>query len=156
MKKKIVSLLLATALLVMTGCAAENPVSKTPAETTLPVETAPQITEPAHSEDWYAVHTLTNLFAAVYFSGNADILKSYLADSFTGTVDVYTSPSPEAMPNVVALKGLNAVGDMEVGSVCHPSVEFSTGIEGDSYSYLSLTVIKEATGWKVQSYGLEK
>ena len=156
MKNRVLSILLAFALLTMTGCAAKVPVSETVPQTTSPEVMTAQATEPAHSDDWYAIHTLTNLFAAVYFDGNADILKNYLADSFVGDVEVYTSPSPTAVPNVISLKGLEDIGELEVGSVCHPSVEFFTGVEGDSYSYLSLTVVKEESGWKVQAYGLEK
>ena len=35
------------------------------------------------------------------------------------------------------------------------SVEFLDSTE-DSYTYLSMRVVKQEDGWKVQSYGLEK
>ena len=159
MKNRILSFLLAAVLLGLSGCDAKSSVPETtaaPAETVLATETATLPPEEVHSEDWEQIHTLANLFAAAYFDGSETILKSFLAESFQGSPEVFSDAFGNADPNVISIKGLDGIGDMEVGSVCHPSIEFFSGIEGDSYSYLSMTFIKEESGWKVQSYGLEK
>ena len=159
MKKCILFFLLAAALLVLYGCDVKSSVPETtaaPAETVLVTETATLPPEEVHSEDWEQIHTLANLFAAAYFDGSETILRSFLAESFQGSPEVFADAFGDAVPNVISIKGLEGIGDIEVGSVCYPSIEFFSGIEGDSYSYLSLTIIKEETGWKIQSYGLEK
>ena len=159
MKKRSFCFFLAIALLVLSGCAAKTAIPETtaaPAETTLATEAVTLPPEEVHSEDWEEIHTLVNLFAAAYFDGSKTILKSFLAGSFQGSMDVFADAFGDAVPNVISIKGLDGIGDMEVGSICYPSIEFFSGIEGDSYSYLSMTCIKEESGWKVQSYGLEK
>ena len=159
MRNRVLCCLLAAVLLVTSGCAPKTPVPETtaaPAEATPATEAATLPPEVLHSQDWKDVYSLANLFAAAYFHGSEPILKSFLAESFQGSMDIFADTFGNAVPNVVSIKGLDGIGDMELGSLCYPSVEFYSGIEGDSYSYLSLTVIKEASGWKVQSYGLEK
>ena len=162
MHKRLLTILLAAALLGLTGCGPKKAVSEPSPETTLPPETSLSTEAPAppaeeiHSEDWEKVHTLANIFAAAYFDGSETILQSLLAESFQGRMDVFSDAFGDAVPNVISVKGLDGIEDMEVGSICYPSIEFFSGIEGDSYSYLSLTVVKETSGWKVQAYGLEK
>ena len=159
MKKTVLGLLLAAALLVLSGCADKTAVPETtaaPTETVLVTEASTLPPEEVHSEDWEQVHTLANLFAAAYFEGSETILQIFLAESFQGSIDVFADAFGDTVPNVISIKGLDGIGDMAVGSTCYPSIEFFSGIEGDSYSYLSITAVKEESGWKVQSYGLEK
>ena len=159
MKKRFLCFFLAIGLLVLSGCAAKTSVPETtaaPAETLLATEAATLPPEEVRSQDWEEVHALANLFAAAYFDGSETILRSFLAESFQGSPEVFADAFGDAVPNVISIKGLEGIGDLEVGSHCYPSIEFFSGMEGDSYSYLSMTCIKEERGWKVQSYGLEK
>ena len=55
---------------------------------------------------------------------------------------------------VNAVKGLD-IGAKAVGESCEVSVEFRPAAGADYLEHLTLGMIKEADGWKIDSYGLE-
>jgi len=89
-------------------------------------------------------------FAQAYFWGSREDLLPYLADSFSGRAEVYGG-------GTVTLNRTNVagMGYAEVGTGLNASVEFQAAGE-DSLSYLSVDLIRQEDGWRVQGYGLEK
>ncbi len=57
--------------------------------------------------------------------------------------------------NRMTVKGYTENEVFPFGSETSASVEFKEGSE-DSFTYLTLSLIKQENGWKVKSYGLEK
>ena len=53
------------------------------------------------------------------------------------------------------IKGLDSDMHYDVGDIIELSVEFLLPDE-DSFTYLTAELVKEASGWKVDWYGLEK
>lgn len=91
-------------------------------------------------------------FAVAYFGGDGDALRAYLADSFEGKAETYEGPGTA---QILAVRGPGTDENLPVGSTKEISVEFLDSTE-DSYTYLTLGFVKQAEGWKVQWYGLEK
>ncbi len=99
-----------------------------------------------------ALSMMVEEFAAAYFAGDSDTLKDYLAGSFAGSAETYSGPGTA---QIMAVRGLGTDRALPAGSTKDVSVEFLDSTE-DSYTYLSMRVVKQEDGWKVQSYGLEK
>ena len=127
---------------VIVDMAAVNPDS-----TVRPIQPAPQPT----NEDQEALSQLVNEFSTAYFAGDEKTLRTFLTNPYTWDVDVYSAGS---VSNVKA-KGLDSVSDLAVGDVKVVSVEFTAAGE-DSFTYLTIEAIKQADGWYVQFFGLEK
>lgn len=89
-------------------------------------------------------------FAQAYFWGSPEDLLPYLADSFSGKAETYSGGD-------VTLRRTNVegVGYAEVGTGLTTSVEFQAAGE-DSLTYLTIDLIRQEDGWRVQGYGLEK
>ena len=90
-------------------------------------------------------------FISAYFDGSADRIQPYLADTYVE--DVKTFEGAKDQVTVVAIKGLQQTGKKKAGDTCEVSVEYQEG--GGSYQYLTVTVVKQADGWKVAFYGVE-
>lgn len=105
--------------------------------------------EPAEelSETWLKA------FAAAYFAADTEQIQKFLAASFEGEPEGYTGDREDVL--IHACKGLSQTADAEVGETCEVSVEFKVSEDADYYTYLTVTVVKETDGWKVQDYRLE-
>lgn len=98
--------------------------------------------------------TVTTFFAGAYFSGDTEAMRQYLADSYSGTVEGYGGA---AGAEVTGKTGLPAQGEeRSVGAEETVSVQFKESPSSDSYTYLTMVLVKQEDGWKVKSYGLEK
>lgn len=107
------------------------------------------------SEDAVEINDISVAFAGAYFAGNTEEMRKYLADSYGGDIDVYSDgdAGPEGM---IALKGLEDVGEAAVGDTRTVSLECSMAGMGEGLSYLTLEMEKQEEGWKILSYGLER
>ena len=106
----------------------------------------------AGSAEGEAIHETAEAFAEAYFGGDADALRAYLADTFEGKAETYEGTGTV---EVLAVRGLGTEENLPAGSTKEISLEFLDSTE-DSYTYLTLGFVKQAEGWKVQWYGLEK
>ena len=107
------------------------------------------------SEDAVEINDISVAFAGAYFAGNTEEMRKYLADSYEGDIDVYSDgdAGPEGM---IALKGLEDVGEAAVGDTRTVSLACSMAGMGEGLSYLTLEMEKQEEGWKILSYGLER
>lgn len=88
-------------------------------------------------------------FADGYFSGNQiTMLANYYGDS-KNLSDVYTQDASRVW--IGSLQGLEGMDDW-----AHVSLAFLETETADSYTYLSMEVMKTQAGYRVSSYGLEK
>lgn len=101
-----------------------------------------------------ALRTRMTEFYTAYFNGDTEGIRQYLSDSFSGTPEVYDAPDTAADIQIRAVRGLDSVTEDASGE-CGLSLEF-TAPGDDSFTYLSVTFVKENGEWKVSSYGLEK
>ncbi len=94
-------------------------------------------------------------FAEGYFSGNRiTMLANYYGDS-QDLQDVYTQDASRV--RIVSLQGLDGLEDwIEKDGFAHVSLAFLETEQDDSYSYLSMEVMKTQAGYRVTFYGLEK
>lgn len=94
-------------------------------------------------------------FAEGYFSGNRiTMLANYYGDS-QDLQDVYTQDASRV--RIVSLQGLDELEDwIEKDGFAHVSLAFLETEQDDSYSYLSMEVMKTQAGYRVTFYGLEK
>lgn len=99
---------------------------------------------------------IADRFSDAYFSGNIDGVKAYLAESFAGDLECYHPHEGEsAEVEIIQVKGLQNINIFNMRNPCHFSVEFRAVYE-DSLTYLETDVVREKSGWKIKSYGLEK
>lgn len=107
------------------------------------------------SEDAVEISDVSVAFAGAYFAGDKEEMRKYLADSYEGDIDVYSDgdAGPEGM---MALKGLEDVGEAAVGDTHIISLECSMAGMGEGLLYLTLEVERQEEGWKILSYGLER
>lgn len=100
-----------------------------------------------------ALRDLAADFYTAYFSGDAEGIKPYLYSAFEGTPEVYDGPDPA---DAIAIHEIKIPEETDtMAGRCSISVEFTVPGE-DSYTYLSMELVKEHDGWKVRAYGLEK
>lgn len=100
-----------------------------------------------------AIRELATAFYTAYFSGNTAEIRNYLSAAFDGTPEVYDAPDTADDIVIHKIKIPDETEDMaDERSV---SVEFTVPGE-DSYTYLSIQMVKESGEWKISFYGLEK
>lgn len=98
-------------------------------------------------------------FAEGYFSGNQiTMLSNYYGDS-SNLRDTYTGDASRVQ--IVSLQGLGELDNwldnwIEKDGFAHVSLAFLETEQSDSYTYLSMEVMKTQAGYRVSSYGLEK
>ena len=94
-------------------------------------------------------------FADGYFSGNQiAMLANYYGDS-KNLSDVYTQDASRVW--IGSLEGLNTLDEqIEKDGFAHVSLAFLETENADSFTYLSMEVMKTQAGYRVSSYGLEK
>lgn len=107
------------------------------------------------SEDVQNIEELIRNFLKAYFEGNSDNLKQYLATSFEGDIAVYYNIDATDDVYINALKGLEDVTEKNVNESCVVYLEYKESEEDDTYKYLTMELIKEEAGWKIQFYGVE-
>lgn len=100
-----------------------------------------------------AIRELATAFYTAYFSSNTEEIRNYLSAAFDGTPEVYDAPDTADDIVIHKIKIPDETEDMaDERSV---SVEFTVPGE-DSYTYLSIQMVKESGEWKISFYGLEK
>ena len=94
-------------------------------------------------------------FAEGYFSGNqVAMLANYYGDS-QNLRDLYTQDASRVQ--IVSLQGLEELDNWtQKDGFAHVSLVFLETEQSDSYTYLSMEVMKTQAGYKVSFYGLEK
>ena len=94
-------------------------------------------------------------FAEGYFSGNQVAMLSYYYGDSQNLRDVYTEDAGRV--RIVSLQGLEELDNwIEKNGFAHVSLVFLETEQADSYTYLSMDVMKTQAGYRVSFYGLEK
>ncbi|MCR2047692.1 M56 family metallopeptidase [Acetatifactor muris] len=109
------------------------------------------------SEDGKLAEQAAFAFWEAYLAGDSDTLKQYLTADYTGELEVFPDgqdghSAQEA--EVLAVKGTD-IGEQAVGNKIDVWVEFRPSATADTLEYLWISMVKEAEGWKAESYGLE-
>lgn len=101
------------------------------------------------------IEDIVNALADAYFAADIDMIQQYLVNPYKWTIDVYNNPDQADEVNIIEIKGIpdNLAGN--VGDECVVSLEFKNPGE-DSFTYLTIELIKDEDSWKVEYYGLEK
>lgn len=102
-----------------------------------------------------AVKALTDSFSEAYFAGDVQAARSCLTEDYAQDIELYGG-TPETV-DIIQIKGLDRVeSGAAIGSAYEIWVEFWSGTEDDSLTYLTLGFLKTENGWKIEWYGLEK
>lgn len=115
--------------------------SKMPSET----ETEPEIDKNKADDPTSFVQA----FSQYFFSGDMDELEKCLTDDYQDAVVCYTGETA----GDISIRTIAPIEDDD--SHLFASVQFVAGNE-DSFTYLSMELVKSENGWKILSYGLEK
>ena len=101
------------------------------------------------------IEDIVNAVADAYFTADTDMIQQYLVNPYEWTMDVYNNSDRADEISIIEIKGIpdNLAGN--IGDECVVSLEFINPGE-DSYTYLTMELIKEEGSWKVKYYGLEK
>lgn len=132
------------------------------ADDDVPAETAP--TEDGPSESSFPEQTLSDealaakdvaeAFTAAFFAADEETLRQYLADDYEYPVELYSYPAE--MAQNITFRGFDTIEAADNGQTAFVSVQFvNTPESDDSYQYLSIELVKQKDGWKVQFYGIE-
>ena len=106
------------------------------------------------TEDRLEIEAITNRFAEAYFTGDTFTIGTYLVTPYQyNSYDVFSEGGEVSSEKTI--KGLEAVGDEQIGARKTVWVEFKTSKYPDMYIYLRIDFIKQEDGWKVDFYGLE-
>lgn len=98
------------------------------------------------------VKAVAEAFVAAFFAHDRSRIMEYLADGFREQISVSDNVG---QATIVAYRGL-PTQQVEEGGILPLTVTLLEPGVTDSYSYLSMELIKQSDGWKVQFYGLEK
>lgn len=110
---------------------------------------------PDLSEDAREIMQVANAFSMAYFGKDQEVIREHLADSYDEDIEVYTDSELTGATGMTVLKGLEEVGTCEIGDTRTVSVEYSRAEMGEGFLYLTLGMVKQEDGWKVDFYGLE-
>lgn len=180
-KKNGLSLLVCVVSLTMVfgtlaGCSITEPDSSEPLPTTnktttneiendlpsIPPETPPADIQEADSvengeeplsTDEQEIKGIVEAFATIYFNGDKEGIQNYLTTPFEWDIDVYEGDA-STISNT-SIKGLTEIGEKTAGDTCVVSLEYKESAESDSFRYLTIILIKQTNGWKIQFYGIE-
>lgn len=97
--------------------------------------------------------TLVEDFSKAYFANDTDSIKQYLADSYSG--DGKGFPGDKGGVVVESITDSMDAQNAQVGENCIGAVQFKERETDDYYQYLTIELVREESGWKVVSYGLE-
>ena len=101
------------------------------------------------------IEDIVNAFAAAYFAADTDMIQQYLVNPYEWTLDVYSNPNQADEVSISEIKGIPKNPAGNIGDECVVSLEFKNPGE-DSFTYLTIELIKDEGSWKVKYYGLEK
>lgn len=107
------------------------------------------------TKDAQELGNIMTLFYPAYFDKDIETMRQYLSQSFGGNMSFSDEINSQEEVEVFGIKGLDSSVQADVGDECELSLEFRLSNE-DSFTYLTVGFVKEDTGWKVSSYGLEK
>lgn len=96
--------------------------------------------------------TLMEDFSKAYFANDTDSIRQYLADSYSG--DGKGFPGDKGAV-VESIKDSMDAQNAQVGENYTGAVQFKERENDDYYQYLTIELVREESGWKVISYGLE-
>jgi len=117
-----------------------------------PLQDVPETENNPYSADAQEIAKIVEEFCAAYFGGDLDSVKSFLTDPYIWDIDVYGNSSNEV--EILAVKGLEDIGEKTVNDVCVVSVEYrEKGM--DTCVYLTVEFIKTDKGWEIEFYGNE-
>lgn len=98
------------------------------------------------------VRTLVEDFSKAYFANDTDSMKQYLADSYSGDGKGFPGDKEVVVESI--MDSMDAQ-NTQVGENCIGAVQFKERETDDYYQYLTIELVREESGWKVVSYGLE-
>ncbi len=101
------------------------------------------------SEDGIKIKNVVEEFSNAYFNGNKKGVKNFLAASYKKDIEIYELSDKASN---ITLKGLENIKN---GKTCTASLEFKTSPESDTFTYLTIELIKQSNNWKISFYGLE-
>lgn len=107
----------------------------------------------ALSSDVQEIKDIVEAFAAAYFTGDIESIQLYLTTPYDWDTDVYEGAADEV--SNISVKGLADIGEKAVGDVCVVSLEYKESADSDTFNYLTIELIKQSDGWKIQFYGVE-
>ena len=113
----------------------------------------PAIPPEALSSDVQEIKDIVEAFAAAYFTGDIESIQLYLTTPYDWDTDVYEGAADEV--SNISVKGLADIGEKAVGDVCVVSLEYKESADSDTFNYLTIELIKQSDGWKIQFYGVE-
>lgn len=105
------------------------------------------------SADGQQIKGIVEEFAVAYFSGDKESIQNYLATPYEWDIDIYGGAA-DTVSNM-SIKGLTEIGENDTGNVCVVSLEYKSNPESDMFQYLTIELIKQSNGWKIQFYGIE-
>lgn len=108
----------------------------------------------ALSAEAMEISEVATAFSMAYFEGDREEIREYLADSYDDEIEVYTD-ADRKLTGMIAVKGLEDIGAAEVGDTQSISLECSMADAGEGFLYLTLEMVKQEDGWKIDFYGLE-
>ena len=108
---------------------------------------------PPRPDDARELEDFMTMFYTAYFNKDRETLQGCFADSFDGRIDFINEINSVDEIEIIGIKGLESGIQYDSGAIL--SLEFAFPNE-DSYSYLTVGVIKDKGVWKVEWYGLEK
>lgn len=108
--------------------------------------------QPALSKDAIKIKKVVENFSNAYFNGDKKNLKKFLISHYNQSIDTYTE---SGKISDITLKGLDDIGNEKPGSTCTVSLEFRNSNNSDTFWYLTIELVKQASNWKISFYGIE-
>lgn len=96
--------------------------------------------------------TTAELFSNAYFAADTQTMQQHLVEDYPKRLETY-SGSPDFQ--VIDIKGIPEEA-MQDGDTVTVWVEFRETPEADSYTYLTLEMVRQEGNWMVSAYALEK
>ncbi|MDD3142153.1 MAG: hypothetical protein PHX08_24755 [Lachnospiraceae bacterium] len=103
------------------------------------------------------VYDIVNVFTKAYFCGDAETIKSYLAEPYERKIETYLDQSPYTIEDATffGIKGLSLVSSKK-NTIFTVEVEFNEAEEIDTLAYFFMEFEKQKDDWKINAYGLER
>lgn len=116
------------------------------------IESVADVSGPYYEAD-EQITKIVNKFAEAYFSGDAQSIRKFLADSYEGDIEVYQG---DGRITDLLIKGLPGRGGQDISDgMCEVSLEYRDSELEDTFRYLTISFIRQKGSWKIQFYGLE-
>lgn len=130
-----------------------NNISHKTGNTTTEVSEQTKEPETTLSPDAQIIQDIVEKFAAAYFYGDGETMSKYLTDSIHWELITYEGNGDSVC--AITLKGLEEIKDARIDDVAVVSLEYKTDANADTFQYLTIELIKQTDGWKIQYYGME-